>query len=484
MKAITGFKYRLYPNKAQVEQFNKNIGCCRFVYNWALGMKKDAYEKDGTNLSIRKDISPMLPSMKKQDETSFLSEADSQALIGELNNLDAAYKNFFKRGGFPKFKKRSSNGSFTFQVKKDKWGTFNQGYLKLGKSGMVRVRVHKPLDIENVKEYVTISRNSIGEFYIAVKYETEIPDEPKAKPTVENTIGCDFGVHDLVILDDGTKFKKFVSDKKFKKKKRRLQRALARKTVKSANGKVSYKEQSSHYKKIQKQLAKIDLTIARKRERYQYEVVKGIVGKDCTYIGVEDLNVKGMISTGKSKRKKLTADEYAKLTSEEKTAYNRKKPKQFNRSISEQALGELRLKLTNKAVKNGKKVIVVDRFYASSQTCSNCGHVNTNVKNLNVRKWICPHCGIEHDRDVNAAINIRNKAVGSLSESNNINLPECIGKVMSPEAKLGETKQNENFQRNISKSAPIEGENTVQNLCMAYTTRLHMVREWAREMDT
>lgn len=356
-------------------------------------------------------------------------------------------------------RKKTSSGSFTIRVKN--FSTFNQGYVKIGKAGVVRVRVHRPIDLDKTKNYCTISRNSIGEFYISVKQEIDIPDEPVAEPTSDNTIGCDFGVKDLAILDNGTKFPKFRIDRKVLKKRRRLNRSMSRKAVKNENGKIPYNLQSNHYKKIQRQIAKIDLTIARKRENYQYEVVKRIIGTDCDYIGIEDLNVKGMMSTGKSGKKKLTQEEYLNISPEERKEHDRKKPRQFNRALSDQALGELRLKLEWKAKKSGKTVVRIDRFYPSSQTCSVCGHINKGTKKLSVRKWTCPICGTEHDRDINAATNIRNRAVGTLGESRNADLPKCIGKVMSPETKLGEAKQDLDSIVELNHPAPIEGENNL-----------------------
>lgn len=462
MDSIAGFKFRLYPNKEQAKQFNKNIGCCRWVYNWALGLKKNAYEVDKINLSIRKDIRSKLPILKKTEETSFLAEADACALASALENLDDAYTNFFKEGGFPKFKKRTSAGSFTLQIDTKCFETFNQGYIKIGKAGLVRVKNHRALDISRAKSYVTISRNTIGEYYIAIKVHNDMPDEPTVGANEENTIGVDMGVHTLAITNDGTKYHKFVIDRKLKKKKRRLQRALARKAVFSSNGKIVQSEQSSHYKALQKQIAKIDVKIARQREYYQYEVANNIVNKDCLFIGIEDLNVKGMSASGKGKRKKLTAEEYASLSNEDKKAYNRKKPKVFNKSVMDQSLGSLRLKIENKAKKTGKKVIEVDRFYASSQMCSNCGYKNIRIKNTSIREWVCPICGTKHDRDINAAINIKNKVIDdNLLE--NRQLPRCTGKVMSPETKLGETKQNRNFNENSRNLRTIEGENTEIN---------------------
>lgn len=157
--------------------------------------------------------------------------------------------------------------------------------------------------------------------------------------------------------------------------------------------------------------------------------------KDCTYIGMEDLNVKGMSSSGKSKQK-VSAEEYAKMTDGEKKQYNRKKNKGFNKSVLNASLSAFKTKLEHKAHQHGKEVVTIGRFFASSQTCSVCGAKNKNTKKLSVREWRCHECKTHHDRDVNAARNIRNEAIRLKNEEREPtqkNLPMCEREVKSAE---------------------------------------------------
>ena len=370
MISIKAYKFRLYPTYKQREKFNKTIGCGRLIYNWALAMRKDAYEKDGTTLSIRNDISPLIPSLKK--EKPFLKDVDSVGLIGELNNLDSAYKKFFKEGsGFPKFKHKETIGSYTTQLTKNSIHQ-EEGYIIIPKCGKVKCVFHRKIE-GTVKEkpYVTISRTTTGEFYISILASYDEPCSPTSIATEQNTIGIDMGLKDFAILDDGTKFDRIAVDEKLERRKKHLQRKLAKKV----GGKKGQKK-SNNYIKIQREIAKIDQKIARRREHYQYNVASDIVSKDCEYIGMENLNVKGMSATGRSKNK-LSAEEYAALSKCDKKKYNRKKNKGFNKSVLNSGFYSFKTKLKNKANQNGKQVVEINRFYASSQTCSHCG---TKVK--------------------------------------------------------------------------------------------------------
>lgn len=429
METYKAYKFRLYPTYKQREFFNRTIGCGRLVYNWALAMRKEAYEKDGTTLSIRKDISPKIPALKK--EKAFLKEVDSNALIAELNNLDAAYKKFFKEGGgFPKFKRKESIGSYTCKLVK---GAIHQDedYVILPKCGAVKCVFHRKIDgIVKDRPYVTISRTTTGEFYISILALCESPGAPTSVATESNTIGIDMGLKDLAILDDGTKFERIAVDEKIERRKKRLQRRLAKKV-----GAKKGQKKSNNYIKLQRKISKLDAKVARRREHYQYNVVSQIVAKDCEYIGIEDLNVKGMSASGKS-NKKLTAEEYAQLSKCNKKKYNRKKNRGFNKSVLNAGFFSFRKKLEHKAQQKGKEVVTVGRFYASSQTCSVCGAKNKRTKSLSVREWTCPECGTHHDRDVNAAKNIRNEAIrikNDKGEPTLKNLPRCNRKVKSVE---------------------------------------------------
>lgn len=429
MESYKAYKFRLYPTYKQREFFNRTIGCGRLVYNWALAMRKEAYEKDGTTLSVRKDISPQIPALK--EEKPFLKESDAKGLIGELNHLDAAYKKFFKEGGgFPKFKHRGSIGSYTTRLIK---GAIHQDedYVILPKCGAVKCVFHRKIDgIVKDTPYVTISRTTTGEFYISILALCESPDAPKSVATECNTIGIDMGLKDLAILDDGTKFERISVDEKIERRKKRLQRRLAKKV-----GAKKGQKKSNNFLKLQRKISKLDAKVARRREHYQYNVVSQIVDKDCEYIGIEDLNVQGMSASGRAK-KKLTAEEYAKLSKCDKKKYNRKKNKGFNKSVLNAGFYSFKTKLEHKAQQNGKEVVTIGRFYASSQTCSVCGAKNKKTKNLSVREWTCPECGTHHDRDVNAAKNIRNEAIrikNNKGEPTPKNLPRCNREVKSEE---------------------------------------------------
>lgn len=392
-------------------------------------MRKEAYESNGSSLAIRKDIRPKLVGLKQ--ENTFLKEVDSQGLNCALENLDTAYKNFFKEEkGFPRFKRKESIGSYTTQLKKNTIHS-DEGCVVLPKCGKVKCVFHRSIDgVVKDMPYVTISRTSTGEYYISILALCEVPDKPTSVATKDNTIGIDMGLKDLAIIDDGTKFGKVEVDEKLERRKKRLQRKLSKKV-----GAKKGQKKSNNYVKLQRKISKIDQKVARRREQYQYNVISQIVAKDCDYIGIEDLNIKGMSATGRSK-KKLTAEEYAALSQCDKKKYNRKKNKGFNRSVLNAGFYSFKTKLEHKAQQTGKEVVTVGRFYASSQTCSVCGEKNRETKNLRVREWTCPNCGTHHDRDINAARNIRNEAVRikNNGETTPKNLPRCNREVKSVES--------------------------------------------------
>ena len=429
MESYKAYKFRLYPTAKQRDYFNRCIGCGRLVYNWALGLRIDAYKNNGTTLSLWKDISPKIPTLKEQ--YNFLKEVDAVGLVSELTNLDVAYKKFFREGcGFPKFKKKQNAGSFTTHLQKGAI-KFNKGYVSIPKCGSVKCVFHRNIE-GTVKEmpYITIIRTTTGEWYICILASVETQERPVTEANEGNTIGIDMGLKDLAILDDGTKFERIAFDAKIERRKKRLQRRLAKKV-----GAKKGQKKSNNFLKLQRKISKLDAKVARHREHYQYNVVSQIVAKDCEYIGIEDLNVKGMSASGRAK-KKLTAEEYAKLSKCDKKKYNRKKNKGFNRSVLNAGFYSFKTKLEHKASQKGKEVVAIGRFYASSQTCSVCGAKNKSTKNLSVREWTCPECGAHHDRDVNAAKNIRNEAIrikNGKGEPTPKNLRRCTPKVKSAE---------------------------------------------------
>lgn len=422
------YKFRLYPTKRQKIQIDKTIGCCRYVYNLALSCRNDAY-KNGDKFPSNKEIYSKLKELRV--ENSWLTEPDTKALECAIANNTTAFVNFFKgKSEHPVKRKKKSIGSYETQLREICFKKINDNIITLPKLGNVKIKTHRLVDINSIKDYVTISRNTIGEYYISIKVRIEKAECTSANPNKENTIGIDLGVKDLAICHDGTKYHKFKIDKKAIKRKKRLQRKLSKKV-----GSKKDEKKSNNFLKLRKQIAKIDLKIARKREYYQYEVVNDITSKNCDYISVEDLNVKGMIKKGGNRKKGL------------------------NRGLNNASLGNFKIKLTDKAETKGKKCVEIDRWYPSSKICHNCGYVYKQLT-LKIRNWTCPQCGEKHDRDINAAINTRNKGVETLSESQK-NLSECIGKVKSAES---ETKQNAMKQNVSSVSALVEPENSIQKL--------------------
>lgn len=433
MEIYKAYKFRLYPTRQQRDYFNRCIGCGRFVYNWALSMRINAYKEDGTTLYILKDIKPKIPLLK--EEKPFLKEVDSNGLIYELIHLESAFRKFFeKQNGYPKFKKRTSSGNIMIRLPRKAIDKENKR-IKIPKIGYVKCVFHR--DIEGfIKEtpFVRISRTSIGEWYISIFATIDVPNGPNLVANQNNTIGVDLGLKDFAILDNGTKFHKIEVNKNIVKRKKHLQRMLQKKV-----GAKKGQKKSNNYLKIQQKIAKIDKKVARRRENYHYKVASDIISIDCIYIATEDLNVRCLSASGKSKQK-LSQEEYLKLSKTEKKKYNRKKNKGFNKSILNAGFYSFKTKLTFKAQQKGKEVIEVGRFYASSQTCSNCGAKNKLVKNLNVREWVCPECGSVHDRDINAALNIKKEGIRikNNGETTRKNLRRCTPKVKSAETIMNE----------------------------------------------
>lgn len=446
-ETIIAYKFRLYPNNHQKNVINRTIGACRWVYNWGLSENKKQYENFQNGLTNKKflseyDLSKQLTQLKKQEEYSWLGEINSTALCKSLSKLQSAFDNFFKnRAQYPKKHKKQSIGSYTTKITPTQIQNINHGVVKLPKMEEVKIVTHRFVDLSQFQKsnnYVTISRNSIGEYELSIKILIEVPNEPNEIANKNNTIGVDVGLKDLAIISTGEKYHKFSVDKKILKRKKRLQRKLSRKI-----GSKKGESKSNNYIKLQKQIAKIDKKIERKKEQYQYNSIKSILDNDkITYIGLEDLNVKGMSRKG-GKRKKA-----------------------FNRSCANASLGTFITRIDNKAKRLGKKTFHIDRWNPSSKTCNNCGYVNTELT-LNDRKWTCPNCGTTHDRDINASFNIRDNAIEGIN--NNRNLPKCIGNVKSVES---ETKLNNKNNRVSVTSALNETENSIQSIVLQTKNQL------------
>lgn len=359
MKALKAFKYRLFPTIQQQSDLAIQFGHARYVYNYALDIRKSHYKDTGKGL-FYSDTAKMLPRMK--DDILWLKQADSQVLQQKLKDLDRAYVNFFQhRAGYPRFKKRHDKQSIRYPQR----FKFENNKTYLPKVGWVRTIFHRAF--EGIPKNVTISKIKSGKFFVSIQCELELSIEPNNKPA----IGVDLGLKHLVTLSTGEKIE---HPKYFRCSETRLamlQRRLSKKKKGSANR-----------NKDKLKVAKFHEHTANQRKDFLDKLSYRLVTK-YGFVGLEDLNIKGMI-----------------------------KSHCLSKSIADSGWGAFRRMCEYKAPWYGSYVATADRFFASSKLCHICGYKNAALI-LKDRTWTCKSCGTIHDRDENAAINIKQNTVGA-----------------------------------------------------------------------
>lgn len=358
---LRAIKYELNPTAEQKEFIRQACGCCRKVYNTMLGRRMDAYKKDKTTISAFELMRQIVP---LKEELPYLKDAPAASLQQAVRNMDSAYQNFFRKGGsgFPKFKKKGQRDSFRIPVAcvvdYDSWT------VRIAKIGTVRIfKGHNKRINGRIKSY-TVSHTSTDRYYISILFETE----DRKKLNNGKSVGIDLGIKDFAILSDGKVFENQKHLKSNLKKLRVLQRAVSRRY---RQGKKR-EEQSKNWFKAKMQVAKLQERIAFQGEDFLHKASRWIADNYST-VCVEDLNVKGMM-----------------------------KNHRLAQAIGDCGWGRFVQMLGYKC----DSLVKIDRFFASSQTCYECGYKNEEVKDLSVRKWTCPNCGTVHDRDLNAARNI------------------------------------------------------------------------------
>jgi len=364
MKVHKAFKFRLMPTKEQKAQIDRTFGCCRFMYNHMLERRIKAYHRRKEGLSYF-DMQNLLPKIKQY--LPWLAEVDSQALKYTCRSLDDAYKGFFKSGkGFPRFKNKHGRQSYT-TTKASAIHVF-ETHIQLPLLGKVLYRNSR--SIEGTICHATVGRSSTGKYYASILCKVEV----NALPDVGTVVGVDLGLKDFAITSDGVVYKNQKHFHKMEKKLKREQRKLSRKQKGSRNR-----------NKQRLKVAAVHERISNCRTDFLHKLSTTMV-RENQIICVEDLNVKGMVKNHK-----------------------------LAKAISDAAWGKFIRQLEYKVLWAGRTLVKIPTFYPSSQICSCCGYLNKETKNLAVRRWECPECGVSHDRDKNAAINIIKKGVGMLA---------------------------------------------------------------------
>lgn len=383
---INGYKYRIYPNKAQKVLLEKHIGCCRFVYNKLLHIKKVLYEKFrasisefdlNTHITVLKDIYP------------WLKEVNSQSLQQASKNLNSAYNKFFKEGaGFPK-KKSKKNPLQSFQIPQHY--RIEGKKIWIPKVGWIKIKLHRDMMQGNMKT-ATISRTPTGKYYISIIVENELEYPEKQEYSHPTMIGVDVGSITFATLSTGEK----IDHPKFLKSSIKRLKCLQKRVSMKVIG-------SNNRRKAVKHLSRIHELISNQRNDFQHKVSKKLICENQA-VAVETLNIKGMMKN--HCRAQSTGDS---------------------------AWYSFVLKLQYKAEWFGKTVLKINQWLPSTKTCNICGYKHPNMDE-SIREWQCPVCKTYHDRDINAAINIKNFALAEREEGLGDSFPK--GKGMNQEAPM------------------------------------------------
>ena len=369
---------RLYPSAWQQIQLAQTFGSARWWWNYALNKSIETYKQTGKGLG-RSALNALLPGLKKAEETAWLADCYSQVLQATTLNLTTAYKNFFeKRAGFPRFKSKHGKQSIQYpqNVK------IVDGNVKLpGNIGIVKAKIHR--QIEGKIKTVTICKTPSGKYLASIL--TEVEDECwRIEYSIRQTLGenpilaegkiygIDLGLKHFAVVTDGEKVSKYANPKhiaKHEKNLKRKQQKLARKQKGSKS--------KNKYRKV---VAKVYERVSNSRQDFLHKLSHKLVS-DSQAVIVENLNVKGMVRN-----------------------HN------LAKAISDCGWGTFTNFLAYKLERKGAKLVEIDRWFPSSKLCSNCFYQMSEMP-LDIRQWTCPHCGTHHDRDGNAAINIRAEGI-------------------------------------------------------------------------
>ena len=366
MNTYKAYKLRIYPTDSQRELIEKTFGCTRYIYNNFLAERKNKYEESKTKVHVYEQLHE-LTDLKREKE--WLREIDSCALQACVYNLDDAFQKFFKGNGYPKFRAKGVHESFrtnnTLNTYKDKKYEsiridFNKRIITLPKLKEVKFRGYRTTkEIVGKIKSATISKDG-NKYFVSILVEV-----PFTKYSINPTsiVGLDLGIKNFIVTSNGEKLKNEV--KINEKRLKGLQKWLSR-----------CKPGSKNRYKVKLKIQRLYLKIRNARKHMIYKLANKII-RENDIIAIENLDVKSMYQVHKIAKhlKNIPISEFIRV-------------------------------LKYKSNWLGKKVIEINKYYPSSQSCNRCGFKNEEVKNLSIRKWTCPRCGIIHDRDINASINI------------------------------------------------------------------------------
>ena len=367
MNMYKAFEYRIYPSDDQRVLLAKHFGSCRWLYNYGLEKKMAYYTQNKKTLS-RYDIQNELPDLKKAENTKWLSEINSQSLQATLIHLDSAYQKFFReKNGFPKFKCKDSKQSFEIpqHVK------INKDSIEIPKfKEPINVRFHRPL-VGTLKT-CWIKKSKTGKYFISMLTNNNKEFPTKPSPNFQKSIGIDVGIKTFAVTSNGEKFENPRNLNNARKRLRKLNQSFSRKLIKG-------KPLSNNAGKAKQELALAHEKVTNQRKDFLHKLSTKLIRENQT-ICVEDLNVRGMLAN-----------------------HN------LAKSISDASWGMFFGFLKYKADWYGKNILECGRFEPSSKMCSVCGHIKQDLT-LADKVWLCGSCGAKHDRDENAAQNIKNFA--------------------------------------------------------------------------
>ena len=378
------YEYRIYPNEEQKELLSKHFGCVRWVYNYGLSKKIEHYKQTEKTLShyeIKKD----LPKLKRDMNTSWLKEINSQTLQSTLFHLDVAYNRFFKKkSDFPHFKSIKSKQSF--EIPQSLKVDFDKGTVKIPKFKQpIKTIFHRRFEDEIRTCHIKKSR--AGSYYVTILVEDGKELPLKLKPKKETAVGIDVGIKSFLVTSNGEEIKNPRHFINCQHRLNKIQRSFSRKIKSKKKGDPL----SKNAEKQKKRLQLLHEHVANQRKDFLHKVSTKLIRENQT-ICIEDLNIQGML-----------------------------KNHNLAKHIQDVGWGMLFTFLRYKADWYGKNILTIGRFDPSSKTCSNnkCGYVNHDLK-LKDREWTCKKCGTHHDRDINAAINIKDFSFVNIKNTESI----------------------------------------------------------------